>query len=257
MAGFAGKKYMIQEEEIERLVAKSQTSRINVYREYCQHLFLSYLYRQKEAGNTLFFKGGTALKLIYGSPRFSEDLDFSSPEGNVGKIENIVESTLKEIEGEAIKIDITESKKTIGGYLAIIEFNLASHKIPLKIEVSFREKKVKGEVTNINSEFITPYTIIMFSKKDLVGQKIQALLIRAKPRDFYDLYFLIRAGLLGKEEKDSLGKIFALVQKTDISFKKELQQFLPKSHWILIKDFKNALIRELERFIPLRETPRA
>jgi len=47
---------MIQEEEIERLTAKNQTSKINVYREYCQHLFLSYLYRQKEAGNTFFSK---------------------------------------------------------------------------------------------------------------------------------------------------------------------------------------------------------
>lgn len=241
---------MIQEEEIERLVTKSQTSRINVYREYCQHLFLSYLYRQKEAGNTLFFKGGTALRLIYSSPRFSEDLDFSSPGSNVGKIENIIENTLKEIEHEAIKIDISESKKTISGYLAIIDFDLAGHKIPLKIEVSFREKKAKGEVAVINSEFVTPYTIVMFSKKDLVGQKIQALLTRAKPRDFYDLYFLIRASLLGKEEKDSLEKILAQVHKTEISFKKELQQFLPKSHWLLIKDFKNALIRELERFMP-------
>jgi len=130
---------MIQEEEIERLVVKNQTSKINVYREYCQHLFLSYLYQQKEAGNTLFFKGGTALRLIYGSPRFSEDLDFSSPSGDVDKIESIIVNTLKEIEHEAIKIDITESKKTIGGYLAIIEFNFANHKIPLKIEVSFRD----------------------------------------------------------------------------------------------------------------------
>ena len=203
--------------------------------------------------------------MIYSSPRFSEDLDFSSPGGDVGKIENIVENTLNEIEHEAIKVDITESKKTIGGYLAIIEFDLTSYKIPLKIEVSFREKKAKGEITSITSEFTTPYTVVMFSKKDLVGQKIQALLTRAKPRDFYDLYFLIRASLLGKEEKDNLEKIFALVRKTDISFKKELQQFLPKSHWVLmtsskgddisaqgavIKDFKNALIRELERFMP-------
>lgn len=242
---------MIQEEEIQKLVVKNQTSKINVYREYCQHLFLSYLYQEKEARNTLFLKGGTALRLIYGSPRFSEDLDFSSPGTNVGKIESIIENTLNEIEHEAIKIDITESKKTIGGYLAIIDFNLTNHKIPLKIEVSFREKKVKGEVVNITSEFVPSYTVVMFPKKDLVGQKIQALLTRVKPRDFYDLYFLMRAGLLGKEEKDNLEKIFTMVQKSDISFKKELQQFLPKSHWVLIKDFKNALIRELERFTPL------
>lgn len=237
---------MIQEEEIERLVVKSQTSKINVYREYCQHLFLSYLYRQKEAGNTLFFKGGTALRLIYGSSRFSEDLDFSSPESNVGKIENIIESTLEEIEHEAIKIDITESKKTIGGYLAIIDFDFPNHKVPLKIEVSFREKKAKGEVAGINSEFVTPYTVVMFSKKDLVGQKIQALMTRGKPRDFYDLYFMLRKNMFHNEEKYKFQEILDRVKKTNISFKKELEQFLPKSHWLLLKDFKKSLERELE-----------
>jgi hypothetical protein len=29
-------------------------------------------------GNALVFKGGTALRLAYGSPRFSDDLDFSA-----------------------------------------------------------------------------------------------------------------------------------------------------------------------------------
>lgn len=241
---------MIQEEEIERLVVKNQTSKINVYREYCQHLFLSCLYQQKEAGNTLYFKGGTALKLVYGSPRFSEDLDFSSPAGNSQEIEAIMENTLSEIQQEGIKIDINQSKKTTGGYLAIIDFNLARQKIPLKIEISFREKRVKGEVVSITSEFIPSYTVVMFPKKDLIGQKVQALLTRAKPRDFYDLYFLLRANLLGKEEKENLERILSQVKKTEIAFRKELEQFLPKSHWLLIKDFRNVLIRELERFMP-------
>ncbi len=237
---------MIQQEEIERLVAKSQTSKINVYREYCQHLFLSYLYRQNEAGNILFFKGGTALRLIYGSPRFSEDLDFSSPLGNVGKIENIVEDTLEEIEHQAIKIDIAESKKTIGGYLAKINFDIAGYKIPLKIEVSFRETKAEGEIASINSEFIPPYTVVIFSKKDLVGQKIQALMTRGKPRDFYDLYFMLRKNMFHDEEKYQFKEILGKVKRTEIPFRKELEQFLPKSHWLLLKDFKKSLESELE-----------
>jgi len=49
----------------------------SIFREYLQLLFLSYLYQEKKA-NKLFFKGGTALRLIFGSPRFSEDLDFST-----------------------------------------------------------------------------------------------------------------------------------------------------------------------------------
>lgn len=45
-------------------------------RDYIQHLFLYLLYsasRREDVG--LHFKGGTALRIVYHSPRFSEDLD--------------------------------------------------------------------------------------------------------------------------------------------------------------------------------------
>jgi predicted nucleotidyltransferase component of viral defense system len=38
--------------------------------------FLSRLYSRRESEN-IFFKGGTALHLIFKAPRFSEDLDFT------------------------------------------------------------------------------------------------------------------------------------------------------------------------------------
>ena len=48
----------------------------NIVREYFQNVFLAKLYTLSEAEKMLF-KGGTALRILYGSPRFSEDLDFS------------------------------------------------------------------------------------------------------------------------------------------------------------------------------------
>lgn len=33
---------------------------------------------ESQQGKSLVFKGGTALRLAYGSPRFSDDLDFSA-----------------------------------------------------------------------------------------------------------------------------------------------------------------------------------
>jgi len=48
----------------------------NIVREYFQHVFLGELYKLSNA-EKLLFKGGTALRIVYGSPRFSEDLDFT------------------------------------------------------------------------------------------------------------------------------------------------------------------------------------
>ncbi|MBI4051308.1 MAG: nucleotidyl transferase AbiEii/AbiGii toxin family protein, partial [Elusimicrobia bacterium] len=66
---------MLSLDEIREIAVQFQTNEKNVAREYAQHTFLSFLYKEK-AADFLLFKGGTALRLIFKSPRFSEDLDF-------------------------------------------------------------------------------------------------------------------------------------------------------------------------------------
>jgi len=60
---------MLSENTIKELSVKLQTTEINIAREYFQHLFLSNLYKSKDS-EKLAFKGGTALRIIYGSPLF-------------------------------------------------------------------------------------------------------------------------------------------------------------------------------------------
>lgn len=239
---------MISSDKIQELAVKKQTTKVNVRREYAQHLFLSHFYQESQAGS-IFFKGGTAFRLIYNSPRFSEDLDFSTPLSNMKQIEDTVQDTLKEIEREGITPEIVESKETTGGYLSIIEFKLAQEKVTIQTEISFRDKKVKGEVITIVNDFIPPYTIVSLVREQLVNQKIRALLSRQKPRDFYDLYFILRANLLPPQAKSILPKVLVSLKSSNISFEKELENFLPKSHWVMIKDFKSALIGEIQKFV--------
>ena len=61
---------MISESAIEQLTKRYQTDKVTVVREYFQHLFLSYFYQEKET-DEIYFKGGTALRIIYQSSRFS------------------------------------------------------------------------------------------------------------------------------------------------------------------------------------------
>ena len=67
---------MITKKQIEDLSKHFQIDEFTIMREYLQILFLTYLYGEKEA-DKIFFKGGTAIRLLFGSTRFSEDLDFS------------------------------------------------------------------------------------------------------------------------------------------------------------------------------------
>lgn len=86
---------MIDLETIKILSQKYQIRIDNIIREYFQHLFLSFLYSQKESED-IYFKGGTALKIIYHSPRFSEDLDFSASKNiSLSQIDDLFLETLK------------------------------------------------------------------------------------------------------------------------------------------------------------------
>jgi predicted nucleotidyltransferase component of viral defense system len=114
---------MISADVITKLSRKYQTTELNVRREYVQHLFLAYFYQQPQA-KAIFFKGGTALRIVYGSPRFSEDLDFSSTLHSREEIEEAVLHTLHAVEREGIKTDISESKDTSGGFWPLFNVRL-------------------------------------------------------------------------------------------------------------------------------------
>lgn len=239
---------MISDDTFAILRNKYQTNDLNVRREYIQHLFLSCFYQQPQA-DKIFFKGGTALRIVYKSPRFSEDLDFGSTLNNVNEIEKAVLETLIAIHKEGITTEIIESIKTSGGYLAVIDFELGSATVRLQIEISFREKDLKGELESIQSDFIPAYTINTLSQEQLIDGKLHALLERHKARDFYDLYFLLQKDMILPNQKSILKKTLEMVIKTQVNFRNELEQFLPHSHRQVIKDFKEVLARTLNKFI--------
>ncbi|MDO8639185.1 MAG: nucleotidyl transferase AbiEii/AbiGii toxin family protein [Candidatus Daviesbacteria bacterium] len=240
---------MIGDEEIQKLATRYQTSAGNVRREYFQYLFLFYFYQQPKAKD-IFFKGGTALRIIYNSPRFSEDLDFSCGRIDYKEIENLIEDTLAQIEKENVKFNLKEAKQTTGGFLAIISFEVFEQPIDIKIEISLRKGEGKGEIMGVtNNDYVPPYNIITVTEEQLVAEKIEALLNRKKPRDFYDLYFILRSQMLSPKKKNILPKTLKALIESDINFEVELKQFLPKSQWMIIKDFKNNLKREIQRYI--------
>lgn len=235
---------MVDKDFVKNLSVKWQTSEINILREYVQHNFLANLYKPKQAGK-LFFKGGTALRIVYQSPRFSEDLDFSSLIASVETIEELIENTLTQLQHQAINLEISEAKPTAGGYLFEAKTNLLGKKISIKLNFVFK-KKVEGEVIFVPSVFLPPYNLVLLKKEDLVGEKIEALLRRHKIRDFFDLYYILRARLGIKAVINRKDKILKLIEKTKNNFV-DLKPFLPKNFWPIIKELRKNLITELNQ----------
>lgn len=240
---------MLSRENLEKFTKLYQTDIQNVTREYCQHLFLSFLYQLPDA-ERLLFKGGTALRVILKSPRFSEDLDFTGSGILQERIEELFAQTLSEIERTGIKVDITEAKKTTGGYLGIATFFLYDLKVKIQIEVSLRnEKRLKGIRTLIQSDYLPAYTLVHLPIENIINGKLAALLNREKPRDFYDYYFLLVGNHPLVKETKNLEKVLELLRNSEINFKAELKKLLPVSHSMILKDFKKILTQEIKKYL--------
>lgn len=247
---------MITQDTIKKLVTHHQTNELNIIREYFQHLFLSQFYKLEGAENILF-KGGTALRIIYGSPRFSEDLDFSifNIEAYRQKefIEDLFTRVLAEIEKIGIHVELgPKPGPTSEGYYGDATFKIDDYPpVAVEINVSSRNaREMKGEVDSVANDFVPTYNLFHLPQEELIEEKVfDALLKRRKARDFYDLYFIMRKGLLETEQKKRLSGERSIIESEAerIDFRDELSRLLPRDQQDIIKDFKKNLINEIRR----------
>lgn len=242
---------MLSQNAIKELSIKNQTREDNIAREYIQHLFLSALYSQ-QGSDELLFKGGTALKIVFHSPRFSEDLDFSVQKIlSKHKLDNFFLGSISKIENEGITIELKEAEFTSGGYLGILSYSFYNFRGEINIEISLRKEEIaQKSVTTIVSDFLPAYVLVYLSPKEIVKGKLLALLNRYKPRDYYDLYFILRHPELNKfVDFKKLSEIKKKLLKERMNFKSELEILLPMSHHAILKDFKQLLIKEIDKYL--------
>ena len=224
-----------------------QIDRYTVVREYFQLLFLRYLYRQKLQGMKLFFKGGTAIRFLFNSFRFSEDLDFTGL-GRMKKIEEVLKQILPDCEKESgFKIMVKDEKlfEEVGvGYRLVLQPNeLIKQPLGIRLDFSFREKPLEPEVSSI-AVFdypITPFPLVThLSKKEILAEKVRAILTRETPRDLFDLWFLLKQGtLLEWDFVIKKMKYYPEVKFDKKILEKEIQKFKPEE-----------LKKDLNQFLP-------
>lgn len=204
-----------------------------IVREEYEMIFLKRLFESK-IGKNLIFKGGTSLRLCYGSPRFSQDLDFSL-KGQVNKKDffEIINSFPKE--SPQVKVgDLFDKRFTLFSLLKIKEEYLPLP-FSIKIEVSKR-KEIWKEGKNFQIELvkseITPINFLgqIATLDKILQDKIDVLRERREPRDLFDIWFISQ--LLKKDIKIP----FELFKRQEL--KRELHKFLPRPWWKIIDQWK-------------------
>lgn len=214
------------------------------------------LYALSDAGffNYAVFYGGTALRILYGLPRFSEDLDFSllkpDPSFDLSKYEKAVLQTLKTYGFEA-QIE-TKIKDHSAVQSAFIKGNTIKHLLainaPEDIVKSFNAGKllkIKFEVDtepplNFEEEqklhlTPTPFMVRSMKPSSLFAGKLHAVLCRGwqnrpKGRDWYDMVWYIQ----NKYEVSLTHLATRLIQSckalqdTEVELPKEIELYTPK-----------------------------
>lgn len=170
--------------------------KLNTMREYLQAYILRIMH---DEGVFRFaaFLGGTALRFLYGLPRFSEDLDFSLENKGVLDFTVLMKKIGDELKSAGYEVSVSyNEQKTVNS--AWVRFSglmyetglssLKAQKFSIKIEIDTNPPRGAILKTDIVNKYF-PLSFLSYDIASFFAGKLSALLTRqyAKGRDFFDL----------------------------------------------------------------------
>ena len=217
----------------------------NILREYLQYKILEIIFNSKMS-NKLSFIGGTALRIIYGNARFSEDLDFDNFDLSENDFLFLTKEVKANLEKQGYKVETRNVFK--GAYRCYIKMpkilfdnkisDLPEEKVMIQIDTAPHNFNYKSDKKILNKFDV--FTQVLAAPLDiLLSQKIYAALNRkrAKGRDFFDIIFLLQKTkpnynyleqkINAKDEQALRKKIISHIHKLNLSAViKDLEPFL-------------------------------
>jgi hypothetical protein len=200
---------------LDRYTCRTRDDYVNALREILQQLTLLGLWRAKFFEGAAFY-GGTALRVLYGLDRFSEDLDFSRlrrvPEFSLAPFCGAIRREL-----ESFGFEVTVEPKPRQGTSAIAAAVIRTHPLQsllaptpranalaslrasdvLKVKVQVDTDPPEGFKTEGRTLLLpVAFAVRAYSLPDLFASKMHAVLCwrwktRVKGRDWYDLVWYL------------------------------------------------------------------
>jgi predicted nucleotidyltransferase component of viral defense system len=206
-------------EVVMRMLARYERRRVEddvkALREILQEIALLGLWRSRFFEKAAFY-GGTALRILFGLDRYSEDLDFSllkpAPEFDLSRYCNALE---KEISAFGFEATVTGKTKSAQSTIksAFLKADTLKHLLVITTTENLAASIPRGQVLKIKIEVDTdpppgfdtetrfllqpiPFSVRAFSLPDMFAGKMHAVLCRGwkgrvKGRDWYDLVWYV------------------------------------------------------------------
>lgn len=190
---------------------RSLEDSLRALREVMQEIALLGLWRSKFFEKAAFY-GGTALRVLYGIDRFSEDLDFSLLEKKEDfDLADYSDALKRELDSFGFAVEIESRAKPAGAAIqsAFLKADTRTQMITVEFDRGLVQQVPRNQVLKIKLEIDTdpppgfstetryllrpvPFAVRTFSLPDLFAGKMHAVLCRewksrVKGRDWYDL----------------------------------------------------------------------
>lgn len=222
-----------------------QTKKRAIIREYLQVKILQLLYAQKFS-KRVFFVGGTALRILHGLDRFSEDLDFDAPKLTQSEIHKMLSGIRDALKRENVSAEMYQNKTAKKTYfelrfpMLLFETGISpnrSEKLAIQFDFEPFWKNQNREVLLLN-RFGFLARVVSKTLDQFVVEKLAAYIGRKETaaRDLYDLVWLMSRGATGdavfaKNNGLDIGKLLTAAQKkftteNPAALKRRLQPFL-------------------------------
>ncbi|MGM0405148.1 MAG: nucleotidyl transferase AbiEii/AbiGii toxin family protein [Thermoplasmatota archaeon] len=182
----------------------SKKTSLHLYQQEKDYLIKLFLFNYFRRYDNAVFKGGTCLRYLYGTERFSEDIDLNL-EIRPKQFKKEVEAVLKEFKNVGIENGFIKEEVFEEAYTCEIWFHGplygGTNQTQNKFRLDAGERGgtlIEPRWTLIDSEY--PETRKKFLVQAMVGdellvEKVITLLSRSKGRDLYDVWYLLESGM--------------------------------------------------------------
>jgi predicted nucleotidyltransferase component of viral defense system len=240
---------LISRTELQEIALFKRLSLRNAERDYFLDLCLQTVSRH---GQDLVFKGGTALYKLHNLNRFSVDLDFVSQ-----RKRSDIDALTDEILRTARLLGINARSQEVEQYQRGINFTVAFNgplydgskrsATSVAFNISLRERPQFVETLMYVPVYkeLGSFELRVLRSDELLSEKVRAVMTREKPRDVYDVWFLLlgKGIKLDKDLVDRKLKIYGMRYDSE-GFLKAAK----RKRMMWVTDLKDLILGELPSF---------
>jgi predicted nucleotidyltransferase component of viral defense system len=222
---------IISEDKLRVIADQQKKEIIMMEKDYFLTLFLSFI---KDAEG-LYFKGGTAInKIFLNHIRLSEDLDFTVTVP-LDKAKKFIQGIIRENNNIFTKLDYDKAVHDFTRYLLHYRSYFSKDAV-LLLDLNKRANlALKPEMAAVPNFYGLGFSVAVLNKKEIIAEKVCALINRNRARDYFDVYQIIKRGISidmelvkkkcgAQGQEFNLAKIFSKANKIYSVWEKDIFQ---------------------------------